>query len=78
MGLQVSEFRGRLAYGSTKTRRSVNVLPCASRFKAINPCGLGDISITSIADLIAPKIVTVAEVTHKLIAHFVDIFNYEM
>lgn len=57
---------------------SVNVLPCASRFKAINPCGLGDISITSIADLIAPKIVTVAEVTHKLIAHFVDIFNYEM
>ncbi len=57
---------------------SVNVLPCAERFKPINPCGLGDIRIISISELIAPKTVTVAEVTHRLISHFLDIFNYEV
>jgi lipoyl(octanoyl) transferase len=57
---------------------SLNVLPCAERFKPINPCGLGDISILSISELIAPKAVTVPEVTHRLISHFLDIFNYEV
>lgn len=57
---------------------SVNVLPCAQRFAPINPCGLGDIKITSIAELIAPTPVTVSEVTHRLISNFVKIFNYEL
>ena len=57
---------------------SVNVLPSAHRFAPINPCGLGDIKIASIAELIAPKQVTVAEVTHKLISNFITIFNYEV
>jgi lipoyl(octanoyl) transferase len=57
---------------------SVNVLPCSHRFAPINPCGLGDITIASIAELIAPQPVTVAEVTHKLISNFITIFNYEV
>lgn len=57
---------------------SVNVLPCSHRFAPINPCGLGDIKIASIAELIAPQPVTVAEVTHKLISNFIQIFNYEV
>lgn len=57
---------------------SVNVLPCSQRFSPINPCGLGNITIASIAELIAPKPVTVSEVTGKLIANFIKIFNYEL
>ena len=57
---------------------SLNVLPCSHHFASINPCGLGDIKIASIAELIAPRPVSVAEVTHKLIAHFIRVFNYEV
>jgi lipoyl(octanoyl) transferase len=57
---------------------SVNVLPCSHRFAPINPCGLGDIKIASIAEIIAPQTVTVVEVTHKLIANFIQILNYEI
>ncbi len=57
---------------------SLNVIPCSHRFAAINPCGLGDIKIASIAELIAPKPVSVAEVTHKLIANFIRVFKYEV
>jgi lipoyl(octanoyl) transferase len=57
---------------------SLNVLPCAHRFAPINPCGLGDIKITSISELIAPRTVTVSEVTGKLISNFIKIFNYEI
>jgi lipoyl(octanoyl) transferase len=57
---------------------SLNVIPCSHRFAAINPCGLGDIKIASIAELIAPRPVSVAEVTHKLIANFIRVFKYEV
>lgn len=57
---------------------SVNVLPCASRFKNINPCGLGTISITSISELIAPRTLTVADVIPRLITNFAGVFNYEI
>ena len=57
---------------------SVNVLPCSHRFAPINPCGLGDITITSIAELVAPKTVTVSEVTGRLITNFIKVFNYEV
>lgn len=54
---------------------SLNVLPCAERFKAINPCGLGDITVLSIAELTKTP-VTVADVNQRLLAHFLDIFRY--
>jgi lipoyl(octanoyl) transferase len=57
---------------------SLNVLPCSDRFASINPCGLGKIKIASISELISPQPVSVAEVTHKLIAHFIRVFNYEV
>lgn len=57
---------------------SVNVLPCAHRFAPINPCGLGNITVASISELIAPKPVTISEVTGKLICNFTKIFNYEI
>jgi lipoyl(octanoyl) transferase len=57
---------------------SVNVLPCAHRFAPINPCGLGKIATVSISELSPSKRVTVEEVTGKLIANFIKIFNYEV
>lgn len=55
---------------------SVNVLPCAERFKAINPCGLGDIQVLSIAEL-TPALVSVPEANQRLLRHFLDVFQYE-
>ena len=57
---------------------SVNVLPCSHRFASINPCGLGNIRVASLAEEIAPKPVNVAEVTYRLIANFAEIFNYDV
>jgi lipoyl(octanoyl) transferase len=54
---------------------SLNVLPCAERFKAINPCGLGDIKVLSVVELTKTP-VTVADVNQRLLAHFLDIFRY--
>jgi lipoate-protein ligase B len=55
---------------------SVNVLPCSERFKAINPCGLGDIKVVSIAEL-ASAPVSVPEANRRLLRHFLDLFGYE-
>lgn len=57
---------------------SVNVLPCEHRFSRINPCGLGKIRLASLSELIAPRQVSVAEVTQRLIANFLEVFNYEV
>jgi lipoate-protein ligase B len=54
---------------------SLNVLPCSTPFSRINPCGLGDIRIISIAEL-SQQNPSVVEVTGKLIKHFTDIFGY--
>lgn len=54
---------------------SLNVLPCAALFSRINPCGLGDIRIVSIAEL-SQQPPSVLDVTGKLIKHFTDIFGY--
>lgn len=54
---------------------SLNVLPCANRFATINPCGLGDIRVVGVAELTdTPP--TVQEVLTRLIAHFIEVFNY--
>ncbi len=55
---------------------SVNVLPCAARFKAINPCGLGDITVSSLAEA-SSKPVTVAQANQSLLRHFLEIFSYK-
>ena len=54
---------------------SLNVLPCSEFFSRINPCGLGNIKIVSIAEL-SQQSPTVVEVTGKLIRHFTTIFEY--
>ena len=56
---------------------SLNILPCSLRFAPINPCGLGKIRLASLSEMIAPRQVSVAEVTHRLIANFLEVFNYE-
>lgn len=57
---------------------SLNVLPCAHQFAQINPCGLGAIRVVSLAELISPRSVSVAEVTHRLMSDFIEVFNYEV
>ena len=56
---------------------SLNVLRVSEKFARINPCGLGDITVTSIEDLHSPP-PTVVEVTGELIRHFSDIFEYSI
>lgn len=55
---------------------SINVLPCAHRFRFINPCGLGEIRILSMADRMrtAPGI---SAVTMSIQREFCRIFGYE-
>ena len=54
---------------------SLNVLRCAERFAAINPCGLGPITIPSIEDL-GPSSPSVQEVLERMIGHFIEVFGY--
>ncbi len=54
---------------------SVNVLPCAERFATINPCGLGEIRVISIAEL-TDRPPTVQETLTQLMTHFIDVFDY--
>ena len=54
---------------------SLNVLQCGHHFNRINPCGLGDIKIASIEDLVHTR-PTVQEVLTSLITHFQTVFSY--
>lgn len=54
---------------------ALNVLPCADRFRSINPCGLGDIKVVSIAEL-SSKPAHVPEANQMLLQHFCEIFGY--
>ena len=54
---------------------AMNVLPCAERFSAINPCGLGDIKVVSMAEL-SSRTLSCATVTQQLLIHFIDVFGY--
>jgi lipoate-protein ligase B len=54
---------------------SLNVLECSNQFTRINPCGLGDIQIASIAQL-ATKPPSVQEVLTCLIENFQLVFQY--
>lgn len=56
---------------------SLNVLRVSEKFARINPCGLGDITVTSIEDLNSTP-PTVIEVTGELIRHFSEIFGYSI
>ena len=75
--------RSKIAFSGVRISRwctlhgfSVNVQPCAHRFKAINPCGLGDISVASICEA-ASRDVSVAEVNQKLLKNFLELFHYQ-
>jgi lipoate-protein ligase B len=56
---------------------SLNVLDCSRAFSAINPCGLGPITVTSIAQLAPGTTPTVQDVLARLMAHFMAVFEYE-
>jgi lipoyl(octanoyl) transferase len=55
---------------------SLNIDTCSERFAAINPCGLGEIKVTSIEELtgIAPPVQSVKE---RMLSHFMEIFEYD-
>lgn len=55
---------------------SLNVLNCAERFKLINPCGLGNIKVVSIAEL-SSRAPSVQDVLAQLMSHFLAVFNCE-
>lgn len=54
---------------------SLTVLPCADKFRLINPCGLGDITITSIAERTSSP-PSVQDVSARLMTDFVEVFGY--
>ncbi len=54
---------------------SLNVLDCSQQFRAINPCGLGAITVTSIQQL-SPSFASVQEAQARMIAHFIQVFEY--
>jgi len=53
---------------------ALNVNPKLEHFSLINPCGFSDRKATSISKLLSQD-VPMEEVTHRLIAHFSDVFN---
>ena len=55
---------------------SLNVRECSEPFKAINPCGLGQISIKSIEELSSSR-PSVEETLALLMRHFMEVFNYQ-
>jgi lipoate-protein ligase B len=55
---------------------SLNVLDCSRAFSSINPCGLGPIAVTSIAQLTQTTPV-VQDVMARLMHHFIAVFEYE-
>ena len=52
----------------------LNVNPNLRHFSLINPCGFSDRKATSMAKLLSEDI-PMEEVTHRLMAHFSDVFN---
>ncbi len=78
-----TDERSKIAFSGVRISRwctlhgfSLNVLPCAERFRSINPCGLGDIQVVSLAEL-SPRQVSVPAVTQRLLRRFLELFNYE-
>lgn len=81
-GVWVDE-RSKIAFSGVRISRwctlhgfSLNVLPCAEPFRAINPCGLGDIRVVSVAEL-SGRLASVPEANQKLLRHFCEVFGYK-
>lgn len=55
---------------------SLNVLDCASLFRRINPCGLGNIHVSSIAEQLSGNAPSVQAVLATLMQQFSDVFGY--
>ena len=56
---------------------SINLLPCADKFKDINPCGLGEIVVTSIAEQVTSTHCPTRELlTREVDKQFREIFEY--
>ena len=56
---------------------SLNVNNCTARFAQINPCGLGQVTITSVEQLAGPVPPT-QEVLERLMNHFLEVFDYTL
>ncbi len=54
---------------------SLNILPCYDRFRAMNPCGLGDIRIVAMADKVSPP-PSFNSVSMTIRHQFCHIFGY--
>ncbi len=54
---------------------SLNVLPCATQFAYVNPCGLGSIRVVSMSELTQTTL-NIQGVTAQLMSHFMDVFEY--
>ena len=61
---------------------SLNVEPCAHRFAAMNPCGLGAITVTSIAEVVASahpsrSVPSRNDIAASMTRWFCHVFGYE-
>ena len=54
---------------------SLNLEPCSEQFALINPCGLGAIKVTSMAEVVGHKIERI-EVEAALVTNFLAVFDY--
>ncbi len=63
--------------GITTHGFALNVDPNLAHFRLINPCGITDKGVTSMAGLLGHS-VTVSEVRSRLIRHFARLFGMEM
>lgn len=75
--------RSKIAFSGVRISRwctrhgfSLNVFECSERFKAINPCGLGDIRVISLREVCSQSI-SVDTVSKRIVFHFSEIFGYE-
>ncbi len=56
---------------------ALNVDPVMEHFSFINPCGIVDRGVTSLAQLLSRE-VSLEEVTERLVAHFAEVFDSEI
>ena len=56
---------------------ALNVDPVMEHFSFINPCGIADRGVTSLARLLSRE-VSVEEVTERLVARFAEVFDSEI
>jgi lipoyl(octanoyl) transferase len=74
--------RSKIAFSGVRISRwctrhgfSLNVFECSERFKAINPCGLGDIRVISLCE-VCSRSLSIDAVSECIVAHFSEIFGY--